>query len=74
VPGGDAGQVGVLDQLPAFEAQQLAVAHRDRQQRAVRQPAEARRLPLDLHDHLALAVLADGQDLMRVEVRHPPAA
>jgi hypothetical protein len=42
VEGGHAGQVGVVDQPAArLEAQQLAVGHRDHEQPAVGQPAQA---------------------------------
>src|SRR5437867_13417501 len=49
------------------------VSHRDDQQRAVRHPAEPRRLGLDRHDLLRPSLGVERHHLVAVEVGDPPA-
>ena len=76
VPGAELADVGVLgDRAVGRPPQDAVVAHRDDEQRSVRQPAEARRLALDGHDLARRAPSGVDRDhAVAVEVRHPPAA
>ena len=67
-------EVGQHRQLAVGEAQDLVVLHRRDHQRTVGQPAEARRLLLDLDHHRLGAVGGDPRDLVAVEVGDPPGA
>src|ERR1051326_5708702 len=55
-------------------AEHAAVAHRDDQERTVRQPAQARRLRLDAEDLLGGTEGIDGEHDMPEEVGEPPAS
>ena len=74
MPAAVLADVGVQRHVPLGRPpQHPVVLHRHHEQRAVRQPAHARRLALDLHHLLFAPVGGDRDHPVAVEVRQPPA-